>query len=166
MKDLIGFEGLYWIYPNGDILTKTHYGIKGRERILKPATDKKGYLRFGLMKNSKLYTKKGHRLVAENYIPNPNNYPQVNHINGIKNDNRVENLEWCTNKQNAHHAIAMGLFSFVKGFGLRKLNNEQVKEIRLKFIPNIYTKRMLSKEYNISFSTIKDVLSYKTYKNI
>ena len=166
MKELIGFEGLYWIYPNGDILTKTHYGVKGRERILKPATDKKGYLRFGLMKNSKLYTKKGHRLVAENYIPNPNNYPQVNHINGIKNDNRVENLEWCTNKQNAHHAIANGLFTFINVESQRKLTNEQAKEIRNNYVPNIMTRKMLSEIYNVSIWVIKDLLSYKTYKNI
>ena len=74
MKELKGFEGLYWIYPNGDILTKTQYGVKGKEAILKPATDKKGYQRVGLMKDGKLITKKVHRLVAENYIDNPNNF--------------------------------------------------------------------------------------------
>lgn len=164
MKELKGFEGIYWIYPNGDILTKTHYGHKGKEAILKPAKDKKGYLRFGLMKEGKLHTKKGHRLVAENYLPNPNNLPQVNHINGIKTDNRVENLEWCTNMQNVHHAIENGLFSYVKG--IVKLNKEQVKQIRLKYKPNIYTRKMLAKEFNVSFNTIKDILSQRTWKNI
>ena len=103
MKELKGFEGLYWIYPNGQILTKSHYGHKGKEAFLKPATDKKGYQRVGLMKDGKLITKKVHRLVAENFIPNPNNLPSVNHINSIKHDNRVENLEWSTQKEHNYN---------------------------------------------------------------
>lgn len=165
MKELKGFEGLYWIYPNGDILTKTHYGAKNKESILKPAKDKKGYLRFGLMKNGKLHTKKGHRLVAENYIPNPNNYNSVNHINGIKHDNRVENLEWCNSKYNTKHAISNGNFYFNCGNN-KVLNEEQVKLIRSEFVPKIVTKKMLAEKYNVSISVIKDLLLRRTYKNI
>lgn len=80
-----------------------------KSKILRPAIDKKGYLRFGLMVNGKLVTVKGHRVVAEVFIDNVENKPQVNHINGIKHDNRVESLEWCTNRENQIHAIKTGL---------------------------------------------------------
>lgn len=74
-----------------------------KEKILKPLKLNKGYLGVRLYKNSKGVTKKIHRLVAEAFIPNPNNLPQVNHINEDKTDNRVENLEWCTSEYNNNH---------------------------------------------------------------
>lgn len=73
--------------------------------ILSPSTSKKGYKRIGLVKDNKRTYFSMHRLVATAFIPNPENKPCVNHINGIKNDNRIENLEWCTQSENVKHGF-------------------------------------------------------------
>ena len=99
-----------------------------------------------------------HRLVAEQYIPNPEKKPCVNHINGIKDDNRVENLEWVTYSENTIHAYDNGLLK------LRKLTEQQIDEIRMKYKPFKYTIPTLSKEYGVGLNTIHQILKNKTYK--
>jgi|688.fasta_scaffold639774_1 hypothetical protein len=153
------------------------YGLNGNK--LKPAIDKKGYLRVGLMLNKKLCTKKVHRLVALAFIENPLNKATVNHINGIKNDNRVENLEWNTYKENTKHAIDNNLFYFntsdqsvnkiIKRGSLNGnalLTENKVIEIRKKYKPRIYTRIMLALEYNVKQSCIKDIVNRNSWKHI
>lgn len=102
LYDIPGFEGLYKITRDGKI-----YGIKQKQwRKLQYNTD--GYLQIGLYKHGKCYYYCVHRLVALTFIPNPNNLPIVNHINSIRDDNTVENLEWCTVQQNNRHALECG----------------------------------------------------------
>ncbi|MBE6156988.1 MAG: hypothetical protein E7161_04530 [Firmicutes bacterium] len=79
--------------------------------IRKPRIGKNGYYYITLWKNGKCKSKKNHRLVAEAFIPNPDNLPQVNHKDGNKLNNCVDNLEWCTASYNVRHAIKNGLFN-------------------------------------------------------
>lgn len=84
--------------------------LQGKKKKLKPNADKNGYLHIGLfIETGKRKWFRIHRLVAEKYVPNPNNYPQVNHKDGNKQNNYYKNLEWCTCKHNIRHSWANGL---------------------------------------------------------
>ena len=91
------FDNRYIIYSDGTIWSNI------RNKFLKPHKNNVGYQMVSVSINRIITKKTIHRLVAESFIPNPDNLPQVNHINGIKTDNRVENLEWCTNRFNTNH---------------------------------------------------------------
>lgn len=104
-KDIEGFEGRYQVSNLGRV--RSFVVPEKAGRILKQAFDgKKNYLFVGLHKDGKVKQISTHRLVAFAFVPNPNNYPQVNHINEIKTDNRAENLEWCTIKYNSNYGNA------------------------------------------------------------
>lgn len=116
-KDIKGYEGLYQVSNLGRIKSLQRYRISKsgtnqnvNEKILKQSCGKTNkYLNVTLAKNKKNKTFQIHRLAALNFIPNPNNYPQVNHKDGNKQNNCVDNLEWCTCKENINHAWKNGL---------------------------------------------------------
>ena len=86
-----------------------NYNSTGLSKIMSLAKTKKGYLCVCLYKDKKSYVKPVHRIVAESFLPNLNNKSQVNHIDGDKTNNRVNNLEWCDNQYNQNHAVKNGL---------------------------------------------------------
>ena len=103
-KDIEGYEDRYQISNFGNVRS-----ICGVSIIRKTSIDNKGYVAVTIKKQGQSHRYRIHRLVAKAFIPNPDNKPQVNHINGIKTDNRVGNLEWCTDSENKKHAYANGL---------------------------------------------------------
>lgn len=95
MKDIKGFEGKYYVDVYGNVYNN--------EKQLKQRIDKDGYRTIILWKNNKPYFRRVHRLVAEAFIPNPENKQQVNHIDENKTNNMVSNLEWMTAKENINY---------------------------------------------------------------
>lgn len=128
MKAVVGSEDSHEVSVTGDVFRKEHTSEKGYrlKRIqVKPYRDRGGYLNHKFQRNGKWVHEAVHRIVAKAYIPNPEDLPQVNHINENKEDNRVENLEWCTNQYNSEYSTAKRyLFEYkgqlVKVFNLNK----------------------------------------------
>ena len=101
MRDIKNYEGLYAVTPEGEV-----YGYK-RRRFLKPQCEKNGYLRVNLYKDGKMKHYCVHRLVAEAYLPNTENLPQVNHKDENKANNCLQNLEWCDSKYNINYGTGV-----------------------------------------------------------
>lgn len=170
-KYINGYEGLYKVSNMGNVKScETKLITDGKEYLkkefmLKPARKTVKYIYYGLynIENNtyKLYS--AHRLVAIHFIPNPENKSQVNHKFGNKFDNRASVLEWNTQKENINHAVALGLVKCGEDNKFSKLTNREAKEIRKKYIRNVYTLKMLSKEYRVSIKTIQNVLQNKHY---
>jgi hypothetical protein len=176
-KDIKDYEGHYQVSNIGRVkslarvveIRKTIFGNK-KEIFLKPTKNRKGYLTVKLCKKSdEVCSEKSkiiHRLVANEFLENPFSKPQVNHINGIKDDNRVENLEWATGSENVIHALANNLKISQKGseHGNSKLTENEVLEIRA--IGRTKTLKEVAKIYNVDMSLISLILLEKAWKHL
>lgn len=118
-KPIIGYEGLYEVSNLGRVKS-LNYNNTNQEGMLKPSYQSDGYLNITLCKFGKAKRYRIHRLVAEAFIPNPNNYPEVNHIDENKLNNCVENLEWCDRQYNQDYSLS-------KQVGQYDLNGNLIK---------------------------------------
>ena len=175
-KAIKDYEGKYEVSNLGRVksLERTsRLNRKIKERILAPREHTGGYLRVQLSRKD-FYI---HRLVAEAFIPNPENKSQVNHIDGNKRNNHVDNLEWNTPLENNLHAIRTGLNKKDREFMIkiancenhkkaiakrRKFTKEQIIEIR----KSQETDTILAKRYNTSRGQIYSIKHYRTYKEV
>jgi hypothetical protein len=141
-KDIKGFEGKYQVSNLGRVKS-LNYNNTNEERVLKLSNDKDGYEIVCLCDKKKV-VKKVHRLVAEAFLPNTDNLNIINHLNGIKTDNKIGNHEWCTSRENNRHAIETGLrvvkrFKCIETGVIYSSAKEVMEEFDIKYHYGLYT---------------------------
>lgn len=138
--------------------------LKGQQ--LKPQKNHKGYLRVRLRNEGEEKALLVHRLVAIAFIANPENKPQVNHLNGIKQDNNVLNLGWCTPSENIEHAFRMGLNHDGENHPNSILSHSQVLTIKQILSQGKFTLTDIAKKFNVGLTTIHDIKTGKQWKKV
>lgn len=174
-KEIKGNREIYEVSTSGDVRTKNRIGARGKRvngHALTQRDNSNGYLRCGMNIDGKTRSYLTHRLVAKAFIPNPENKPYVNHIDGNKHNNKVDNLEWCTRSENEKHAWAIGLKKDVatKGelHGMHKLKETDVRFIRDNHVRNGGTMKTgeLAKMFSVSPQTVTDIVANRIWKSI
>ncbi|KKM61143.1 hypothetical protein LCGC14_1534740 [marine sediment metagenome] len=191
-RKIEGYDGMYLISSDGSIKSVgriVKHKTKGKktihERILEKRMMPFGYMLVSLWKNNNQKTYRVSRLVASAFIPNPLDKPTVNHINGNKTDDRVENLEWATYKENEQHAWRTGLKTkgpmagkshtketrhkmSISRKGIRnysKLSQNQVDEIRNLYASGGYVQKEIAEIFHISRPQISNIVTFKQWKD-
>ena len=174
-KDIEGYEGHYQVSNLGRVKSlerEESYLRQGtlctrrrKAMIMAIPKDKDGYSLINLTREGLRKTYRLHRIVAKAFIPGYNEH--VNHINGIKSDNRVENLEWCTNQENIKHAINTGLTSRIGTDNPRaKLTEEDVIIIKKLLKLNLYKHSTVAELFGVNKAQISCIKRGKTWSHV
>ena len=157
MKKIDGFEnysvtrdGRVWSWKSKIFLSS---GLAGR-----------GYPNVVLYKDGKGHPKLVHRLVAQAYIPNPDNKPEVNHKDGNKENNYLNNLEWATSSENRYHGYKIGLHGSGEDHHMAKLTQMQVDYIRDQYSTGKYNYQRLANAFKVSYSNIAHIITNRKWK--
>lgn len=168
-KSIEGFEGLYEVSDEGRVRSLPRVvpfrvnffrSVKGGGKAL--TIDKDGYLMVSLSKFGVPYCRKVHRLVADAFLDRGEADEDVNHKDGSKANNRWNNLEWCTHKENSEHAAQSDLMAYGSRHGIAKLTELDIPVIRQLFYQG-WTYRAISENFEVSVATISDVIKGKTW---
>jgi predicted DNA-binding protein YlxM (UPF0122 family) len=184
--DISNYEGYYQVSNYGNVksldrVITEHPSVKNEQqtgktqtlkgRILKPHTNSSGYYQINLNRKSIRTTFAIHQLVAQSFLDNRSSKPLVNHINGIKTDNNVNNLEWATYSENLEHAYKNRLRRAVKTNEVasknykRKLTEQQVREIKLLIAAKSLTLKQIANQYDVGRSTIGSIKSGRNWSH-
>lgn len=152
-------------------LRTLNWKCTGETKVMKPAHDANGYLRTMIKRGGKYATIKMHRLVAQSWIPNPDDLPEVNHLNNKRDDNRIENLEWVTREQNKVHMMRQGRQTMNKGSknGMSKrtgLTEEKVAQIRREYNPHIMKRNEWAAYFGIGIAAFADIVYGRSWKHV
>ena len=134
----------------------------GKYKIINPSVTNNGYLTVSVKTRKKSTSMFVHRMIAQTFIPNIKNKPEVNHIDGNKKNNFVTNLEWVTRKENAEHAYRTGLFGFGEDMGTSSITNETCRKICSLLENTNLGPKAISKKVNCSSKIVNDILHKKT----
>lgn len=172
-KDILNYEGYYQVSNLGRIKSLKRY-VKKRwdtlilidEKILKPILRKDGYYRIKLCKNGNYDHPLVHQVVLKTFVKNLENKPQINHINGDKSNNKLNNLEWTTISENIQHSYNNNLHKKLRGVknGASKLTETDILEIRK--IGKLRKVKDTAFKYNITTHTVWCILNNKSWTHI
>ena len=182
MNHIEEFPG-YAVSPDGTVYSLNYRGKADNVQPIRTTWITGGYRSVSMQKNKKQYNRLVHRLVAQAFIQNPEGKKEVNHKDGDKENNSVENLEWMTPQENIKHARETGLRVVTekereawrkinrekidtRNMHARKLSDDRVIEVRERYKAGGISYRGLCKEFGLAFSTVQGILNGKLYREV
>lgn len=170
-KEVKNTNGMYFICDDGVVYTKYHKN--GMPRFMSTFKSRDGYVCVGINISGKQKQFRVHRLIGEYFIANPESKPYINHIDGVRHNNHFLNLEWCTQKENVHHAIhtlnkwsqseKQSQAARATGLKRRKLTFKQAQELRLEYSVGNTSSIKLSKKYGLSKPCVLRIINNTSY---
>ena len=157
-----GIPTEYFVTYEGDVYSYKHSGC----HKMIPTKSANGYIKIKICVGGRIYNRNIHRIVAETFIPNPENKPEVNHIDGNKHNNAVSNLEWTTRKENADHAYTHGLFGKGEELARSSISDAKCREICGLLQDTSLSYNEISQAVHVSKRIVSSIAKRQSWKHI